>query len=231
MEGIGILLTKRDRPYARSRPRRQQESPRGSEAGSRCYACAQLLSATGDRMSWYDRHLLANHTGVVIAALGPLVTDHVLVLPRRHVSAFLDLRPEEKSSLLELSQLVARRLGYDSEYTVVEHGVRDLTRARSSCFDHAHLHVLPGSWQRPGIGFERVRTGSSTADWPTNYILWRDLAGTHVAVDPGVPQFLRRVISEQTGRPDTYDWALFPRYRDIRATHRLLDQASLAGSR
>lgn len=72
----------------------------------------------------------------------PVSPGHTLIVSRRHVASFFDLRADEQHALLEAAQ--AARLALDGE--LHPHGYNlglNVGEAAGQTVMHVHLHVIP----------------------------------------------------------------------------------------
>ena len=86
------------------------------------------------------------HTALSFATvnLKPIVPGHTLIIPKRVVSSFLDLRPDEVADLWWLAQTVARHLQHHYHATASTFAIQD-GPAAGQTVPHVHVHVLPRS--------------------------------------------------------------------------------------
>jgi hypothetical protein len=90
--------------------------------------------------------------------------------------------------------------------------------------DHAHIHVLPGSYElaarlpEPLVSAEDRRTAIETFG-ETGYI-YLDEPSTPAGYtpDPGVSQFLRRKVSEKLDITEEWDYLVYPRLENVADT-------------
>lgn len=161
---------------------------------------------------------------VIVAPLGSIVPGYVLILPAGHVASFAELDAadyEAARSTLEDIVATYRSAGY-GEYSVFEHGCRTGQPA-AGCIDHAHWHVVPVDlrlspcvqWRRVS-GFDEARRVSAALD---EYLFVRNSSAGFFLADrvPG-RQFLRQSLAAQLGRPDEWDYLVFPHLGNLRST-------------
>lgn len=171
---------------------------------------------------------------VVIPAVGAACDGYVLISPRAHVLSFGYLDPALGG---ELSDLL-RRLGdhlyrlFGHRVWAFEHGAESFRDRGGSCTDHAHITVFPA---RPGIDLARAVDGCfeprAVADHlpelsrqvrerRASYLWIRAADGRMWICDAprALSQFFRRAIFRDLGRPDEWDWAVFPQKAHVRAT-------------
>lgn len=103
-----------------------------------CIFCKIVNGELGTRFVAESEHAVAFHD------LSPQAPTHILVVPRRHLSALRDFGPDDGpvlADLMALAATVARQEGLlDSGYRVV---TNDGPGAGQTVF-HAHFHLLGG---------------------------------------------------------------------------------------
>jgi hypothetical protein len=111
-----------------------------------------------------------------------------------------------------------------------EHGPVSVAIQAGSCADHAHLHVVPvpshvdlatafrrGFPARRIAGLEAV---GRQVDRNEPYLLLGEHRGDVLLSDAGrvVSQHFRRELAAQLGRPEEWDWVLYPQADHVWAT-------------
>jgi diadenosine tetraphosphate (Ap4A) HIT family hydrolase len=199
--------------------------------------CLFCRIARGDATAWYDVALFRRPgVGLAIAGVGAFVPGYLLVAPEAHVGTSISLGDpayaEFRSFLWEIRRDLERIVGATTLY---EHGSCAVGRARSACIYHAHIHLMPGRydvWADTSTSASKVfgSLEKFRAEWGrgTPYVLAEERVATGLVVvrampDIGLPQYFRRVIAKQLGRPSEWDYAVFPRWENVRATIALLD--------
>ena len=74
-------------------------------------------------------------------ALAPYHKDHLLVVPKRHIESFLDLRKKERDEILDLVNLAVKIL-HSFGYKDCSIMGRDGNNAGKS-IKHFHFHIIP----------------------------------------------------------------------------------------
>ncbi len=200
-----------------------------------CFLCsAQSLD---EDVPWYDRPIMqSENVGTAVCAVGALVPGYLLVSPVQHESSVQSLtRPTAVAFLdflAEVQATVERQFG---PTTIFEHGsCRSEERRRSACITHSHVHIVPGSYalERLSLPVRRFKTLTGIVDIPRaernqGYLMYREPDGmVCYAPDAGISQFFRRHIAKMLGRPEEWDYALFPDWANLRATQDVLRPAS-----
>jgi diadenosine tetraphosphate (Ap4A) HIT family hydrolase len=188
---------------------------------SDCLACSSIIRSPDTGREWYNEPLESIGSNVVVPAVGPVTVGHILVLPTSHVPGTASLPAEEFRSLWSAVTVATSRIKavWRAAY-VFEHGGSTYHPCRSSCFEHAHVHVVPGELEDPDLPFApvslnalRERMGSRRS-----YLLWGPLGKLRVGPDPRESQYMRRHVLRNTERRDEWDYAVFPRWEDVKST-------------
>jgi diadenosine tetraphosphate (Ap4A) HIT family hydrolase len=170
---------------------------------------------------WYDFRILdSDDTFVVVVALGALAPGHIMIVTQDHHDSMAEL-PAEGIHRLETvaSEWAARLRRRWGKAFLFEHGGR--TRG-GACIFHAHLHLLPLA--RPPIA-SAGRLLRRISDLPVvtqgrPYLLLSDGVDMRVDTNPesGPRRSMRRVIADFLGRPDEWDYLVFPNLDNVRLT-------------
>jgi hypothetical protein len=195
-----------------------------------CLFCS-VQSVPPDCLPWHDRPL-ARIPGVggVIAGLGAFVPGYVLVFPEQHVESVLRIRQEKSAAFKDLIKRTVRAVGSTfGPPTLFEHGScpREGVR-RSACLDHAHVHILPGSYDlrsyvtNRGCSQGRASTERSLSGLAGYLFLHEPMMRPIYGRDPGMSQFFRRQIATALGVADEWDYLLFPRLENVSETIKYL---------
>lgn len=169
----------------------------------------------------------------VISGLGSLRPGYLLVVPRQHVNSSGELADDEFRQLWRTVRDMCDRISavFGSRVVAVEHGSSGYDHGQA-CVVHAHVHLFP--IDRDGRPEDFVPVGCQPADdllelrrladERRNYFFcsWAAEAGRLLA-DPALPsQYARRVWADGVGRPDEWDWAVFPELANCRTTTDIL---------
>ncbi|NMO55219.1 hypothetical protein HH310_29045 [Actinoplanes sp. TBRC 11911] len=166
-----------------------------------------------------------------MSAVGALAPGHLLISPVEHTESVRRLAPGRRPAFLDFTRRVQQRLEHTyGPLTVFEHGsCGRADQRRSACVAHPHIQLLPG---RYGFGrlplpvtsfdsLDNLFAATTPAGDDQGYLLYQEPGGMAcLAADVGVSQFFRRHVAELIGEPDDWDYALFPRWENVRATHR-----------
>lgn len=190
-----------------------------------CLFCI-IQSVSPETLPWHDRPLARiPGVGAVIAGLGAFVPGYVLVFPEQHVESARRIRQETSVAFRDLIQRTVKAV--QSAFgppTLFEHGScpREGVR-RSACLDHAHIHILPGSYDlKPHVtsrsGSQDRSVNERTLNEAGYLFLHEPMMRPVYGRDPGMPQFFRRQIATALGIPDEWDYLLFPRLENVSQT-------------
>lgn len=207
-----------------------------------CAYCQNILSSSGSpfRQPW-DMILHETPSYVVVPTLGAFVEGWVLIVSKRHVPAMGALMLDE---LQELSRLMTEvRATMKSTYgsaAVFEHGPVCGGTPFGCGVDHAHLHVVPvhtrlvpliekqlgqapqwRSMRGPEDLHEMHSAGVSYL-----YVVENGQDGGWASGILDAPsQFMRRVLANQLGIPNLYDYRKYPFRDTVISTVRRLKRA------
>ncbi len=194
---------------------------------SSCTFCRKFGAGQGTR--WYDKELTRSGPFLITPGLGPLAEGYLLILPVQHYSAISQI-PQDCFKFLkklkdEATVALTRLYG---DVVIFEHGSASETNRAGACIDHAHLHLLPIAHDllpRLSSRFELEKLADieelcSDVYRHNSYILFENQARVlYVALVKGLPsQYFRRVIAEELGVKDFWDYGAFPGHESIRAT-------------
>jgi diadenosine tetraphosphate (Ap4A) HIT family hydrolase len=208
-----------------------------------CPYCSQLFRHDHSVAAW-DRRVLPDEADVtIVPTRGMLAAGWLLVIPQEHV---LSIRQLDKQRLNAVWQRVAAACDVlrpvFGEATVFEHGAATARSVVGCGVDHAHLHAVPlefdllNSARKHPMG--RALTWRLLRDksrWfttqPNESYLFLDspVAGTWTA-SGGIPsQFFRRVIADELGKTETFDWRSDDGLAQIELTQARLASPTFAG--
>ncbi len=134
------------------------------------------------------RRLIA-HSETVLAMFDvyPVSSGHALIIPRRHVEDYFDLKYGEKRDVWNMVELVKSLLDYTYRPDGYNIGI-NMAREAGQTVPHAHVHLIPrykeGDVIKPRdrvwgvISGNKGRTAGEDND---KYIKWLEVAGEKVA--------------------------------------------------
>ena len=96
------------------------------------------------------REVARNDSVVVFFPTEPAVLGHCMVIPRRHVEQFSDLKGKEVTQVMLATQAMARNLrkAYQPDGINI---IQSNDRAATQSVPHVHIHVLP-RWDNDHVG-------------------------------------------------------------------------------
>ena len=186
----------------------------------------------------FDKIIWKNESFVLIPAKGSLVEGYLLIIPIKHYYSLADLPPNILSNLSKIKSIIRRILTeYFTRPIFFEHGALSQTNLAGSSIRHAHLHCVPFQvdlTHRLQLS-HRLRRIDKFEDIANqlminqSYIYFENQdQGKFIFDDVSVPsQYLRRVIAEELGISDQWDYAIFPFEQKVISTLKVLDVARL----
>lgn len=220
-----------------------------------CTFCAELIGRldksnygrlTGQTKD--ARVLWQNNEFALIPSIGPLVEDHLLLIPTYHAFSFADLSEYVLSRADHLIMSLANYfLKQGCQIVVFEHGAKILDGSDyekrlkraicGACTDHAHFHLLPtisshhviSEMESRGLhlkksGLLNLNEFPQKVDRETAYIIIRgsNMEAWGLYLFEEIPsQFMREIVASIIGLKG-WDWSEFPRIHLVQKTVRLL---------
>jgi diadenosine tetraphosphate (Ap4A) HIT family hydrolase len=172
----------------------------------------------------------------VFPSLGQLNYGHVLLVPRRHVTAFGELDVSVRREALELYESLRLRLSHKfSPPVVFEHGSGGGDDSGGCGVMHAHIHLVPvhrtsvarprfarAAWRdlEPTQWLERLGEISGSG---ASYLYWHSPTGRRAATIVRNPpsQYLRQYVASAL-RLEQWDWRTVGREARLIATYNAL---------
>jgi len=171
---------------------------------------------------------------VVIPGVGSLCDGYVLISPKEHVLSFGHLDERLDGQLRTLFGELERWLSaqYGRPVVAFEHGAESFRNRGGSCTDHAHMHVFPADPRLDIVSgvqmdYELLRAEQllpvlreqvQVRRCPYLWLRGPDSDMWMCDAPSAMSQYIRRVILRQLGRPDEWDWLVFPGTEYIRRT-------------
>jgi len=87
-------------------------------------ASAQIVAETNDLIAFKD--------------ISPSAKTHILIIPKVHVSTFLDLDVSSSAAMLSLAQKLIKKYKLEKQYKLVING------GKNQIVSHFHLHLMGG---------------------------------------------------------------------------------------
>lgn len=175
--------------------------------------------------------ILVEKEGIVsLAAVGGLEVGYCLILPKEHYYSIGELNPSLINEVERQKKLIIKAISQKAGGAICfEHGSTSAKAKGGACIDHAHLHIVPGRLEfREHISKEfrefRIEDMESLRDFSKRqkpYLYLQDISGTSYVyeIPSSIPsQYMRKVWADLYGKPDEWDWQLFPNYPKMKAT-------------
>jgi len=195
----------------------------------------------------WDREILRTDRFVALPSVGSLVAGWTLVVPRRPMLNLSLMSSVERSELAAISDQIADKLGSTGhEVYFFEHGSRSRGSLTGCGVDQAHLHIVPLPFDLiaaatarvgKGIAWKEGHEATSPLDaLPRNgeYVaIWsnQNRRATIGVVEEPVSQWLRRVIADELGIGEEWNYRIHPQESRILETLALLQPLRKAMSR
>lgn len=180
----------------------------------------------GHNCAWYDCELYGTENVVVVPGLGAFDRGYLLLIPRRHYTSMAALPDELWAESVAVKETVRRvlRKTFLAPTTIFEHGA-GVSGMAGACIEHAHWHILPGSvalvseLRKDHVVYE-VDVSSLRAIPPSSYLFVEESSSVmHAARVTALPgQYLRRTVASLLGRPQEWDYLVYPGLEHIRST-------------
>ena len=180
-----------------------------------------------------SRIIKSTQNFIALAALGAIRPGYVLILPKEHMLsfAFLDQPMAEEAGQFK-KELIQLMLPNFPNLIVFEHGPITAKASSGGCIDHAHLHIFPTAidlFPRLSQQFSYTTIGSihelsQFRKTQKHYIYYENnYKGFAFEIDRFIPsQYIRRILWEEEGKHDEWDWGVFIGYEHIIDTMRIL---------
>jgi ATP adenylyltransferase len=203
-----------------------------------CCLCSTLASPA-TRPVW-DTPVHESSNFVALPSLGSLVEGWLLLVPREHYISMgalpVGLVPEMEEMKTQLGEQVRSGFG---EVCVFEHGPAFASRKVGCSVDHAHLHIVPLTFDieeaaRPFMPHDSEWSRASWNECREAHLAGRDYLYFEQPLGLGCisthsdfgSQVFRKAIASQIGRPDDYNWREFPELDKVAATINVFDHAA-----
>lgn len=193
-----------------------------------CLFCTELVTQDAAKRHWFNVVLTSTRNFVIVPGIGPFCEGYLMAVTKDHYLNLAQLKTElfEELECLagNIREVFSRRYRH---FIVYEHGSSRLN-AGGGCIDHAHLHFLALPEHLDILSIlcrrHRVQPLAKLADLrelgnlERPYLFFEDcnhqmhIATTHCFRS----QHMRRLVATALGRPDQWDYAVFPRHRRVR---------------
>jgi diadenosine tetraphosphate (Ap4A) HIT family hydrolase len=190
-----------------------------------CSFCDEFLEQGHSTRIIYESSLLT-----LVPTIGCFTPGYCLLLPRRHVRSFAELKVFEletvSSQLTKVLETIESQFG---PTIIAEHGASQYENG-AACCEHAHIHIIPVGLtdaarfiyiSRLGlpIRIDRLEELKSLEGKPYLYLSTQE--DEHLAwtdIDSVPRQFVRRVAAAVLGRPGDFDWRSLPFESNMKKT-------------
>jgi ATP adenylyltransferase len=201
---------------------------------SDCCFCSNLVSAGRDE-TW-NHPLLESRNFLVFPSLGSLIEGWLLVVPKEHYISMGALSADLVGEMEQVkNRLIATLSQQYGELCAFEHGPARPDRMVGCGVDHAHLHLVPLSFdlREAATTFMPPGTEWEDADWNscrTAFEQGRDylyieqpIGRARITTNQDFgSQVFRRAIANRLGVPDQFRWQDYPQKEIVANTIRSL---------
>ena len=176
-----------------------------------------------------------NEKYFAISSVGALVEGWTLIVPKQHCCSMKDLYSEEAFSTFA-NQLISVLTACYGPVVAFEHGPNREGSDTSCGTDHAHIHIVPYhslaakldnmemEWQRCSASqVSKFVNGNEYLFYCEPDGKWDDPAGRVHVLDESISQFFRRVIAEDLGILDRFNYKTNP---DTELTLKTIEKVS-----
>ena len=206
-------------------------------------AC-RFCDIIGGKVLGKENHpILENNDYFSLASIGALVEGWVLIVPKMHDISMKEIYKEKSFIEFTNCMLNAMKLQYSGPFIAFEHGPNKCNSSTSCGTNHAHLHLVPYPKSlyvdmiKSGLIWESCATSQISSKAGTNEYLfyseissdlsWKDPKGfIHILQQP-ISQYFRKLIANQLGCADEYDYKIYDRIELAIETNSVLSRAML----
>ncbi len=205
-----------------------------------CIFCEQFPKPVANKTSIFQRNfphldsriIWETENFIVTPTIGSLVEGYVIIVTKKH---YLSMGHIPSKNYEEFHWVVSEvqttlQSVYQNSCVLFEHGPCSNSNTGGSCVNHAHLHIVP-------LGFDLIRhiklRNYESDDYPLSARCLLELGKPYIYLQQNIgnkknsvladatnlpSQYFRRIIAEQIGKPDEWDWAIFIGKSEIEAT-------------
>jgi ATP adenylyltransferase len=203
-----------------------------------CCLCSKLVSAKSAEL--WNTPLFESSNFVALPSLGSMVEGWLLVVPKAHYLSTGALSPNLAHEMARFqTQLVDKLRPLYGNICAFEHGPARSGRNIGCGVDHAHLHLVPLSFDLATAAdpFMPLNTEWMPATWEScrtasennrDYLyLEQPIGKARIAITDGNfgSQIFRKAIAARLGMHEQFSWRDFPQTEVIAHTVRTLRNA------
>jgi len=180
----------------------------------------------------WNEPLFQSKNFVVVPSLGALVEGWFLLLPKDHYLCMGALPQSLLDEMMQLRQTVLSFAeGTYGDICAFEHGPHQENRSIGCGVDHAHLHLVPCSFDllaavQPFLPTDTIWKPATSADCAVAFSEYQDYlyleqpigCGSIARHDEFSGQLFRRAIATRLGVSTDYNWRDFPQIQNVEAT-------------
>jgi diadenosine tetraphosphate (Ap4A) HIT family hydrolase len=182
-----------------------------------------------------DTHVIVKFADFyILASIGPLTEGHLLIITNDHMTS---MSQQSESRLKELERikndLCAAVSDAFAKPIFFEHGDTETAEPKPHCcINHAHLHCLPvaaGTEILPEVerdykNHRKINGLTELRDLQNkSYVYLEENGERYLFETPDLPgQYMRKVISRKLGRPERWDFTVFPDHPTEAKTEKML---------
>src|ERR1017187_660591 len=172
--------------------------------------------------NYYNQALFETSNFKVIPSLGSLVEGWLLIIPKKHFISIRAINNSKLYSELEsLTKQVLDILKFEyGEVILFEHGPVESNKLVGCGVDYAHLHLVPSrfnlidgikKYYNYNYKWEKVSSIENTPkhkDKEQAYLYIQDqFSNSFITYSDNIPsQLFRKVIANELGTPEDFDW-------------------------
>ncbi len=108
-----------------------------------CFLCDALRFDAGSEDAQKRLVLLNDERGMILLNRYPYTTGHLLIAPRQHLGDLIDLSPQQRGNIMELTALAEQTIKLAYNPQGFNMGINLGRCAGAGLPGHLHMHVLP----------------------------------------------------------------------------------------
>lgn len=188
-----------------------------------CRFCGIIASDDSTSVPEADRAILETDTYWMMAALGPLVLGHALLVTKHHGRGLLHEPTPTRAAYRRLAQRLRGLPALGRRGLLeVEHGGATTGRP-GPCISHTHIHLLPGLGHLGGIFDAHLPRSDIVSE--SSYIWTSDGTSSRLYNAERLPgQGMRRIFAQSLEVED-WDWLLCPNIPLVRRSRSFWEEA------